>query len=63
MPEMMIQILERALATVKHLWGRFAGIDEYKLQESKVRIPDPRRVVYMNNQLRRSPSSGLDCRF
>ena len=57
----MMDLLERTLSAALRIWKRLAGIPEYELQESKVRIPDARRVAYINNQLRRIPPSRIGC--
>ncbi len=61
MPNILENLIENVLSRALRIWELLTGSPDYQLQESKVRIPDPRRVVYVNNQLRRTPHSGLDC--
>jgi hypothetical protein len=61
MTEILEKLLEKLSSGALRAWELLTGDLDYKPQESKVRIMDPRQVVYINNQLRRASRSGPDC--
>lgn len=61
MPEILESLLERAVWAVGRMWEIFTGESFPVLREASIRIADPRRTIYIYNQIRRLPCSGLNC--
>ncbi len=60
MPETIKDLIDRGLSAAIRFMERLAGYPVYKVQVSRVRVPDYREVVHAYNQLRRSHRSGSD---
>jgi hypothetical protein len=59
MQEIFEGLIEKIVSVADRILELLAGRPNYKLQESRERIPDYRRAAYAYSQLRRLPSSGF----
>jgi hypothetical protein len=61
MQEIFDGLIEKIVSAADRVFELLTGHPNHKLQETRERIPDYRRIAYVYGQLRRLPSSGFTC--